>query len=104
LGLAAILEGRFASAFETLQLAEREERPLGLDGEMTQTLDELRGVAEVAASPAEVQQFTERLADALDSFGMAGGAASARYELALLRRTGGACPDPEAALGKVPAG
>jgi serine/threonine-protein kinase len=104
LGQIAISEGRFAAAYESLQEAAVEARPLGLEGETEQILDLLRTLAPVVGREADVEKLLEELGQVREALGAAGGAVAARFETALRRARGGACPALDAGLGKLAKG
>ncbi len=101
LGVIAVFEGRFAAAYEMLLTSLDENRPLGVESELTQILVLLRGLAPFAGDAPKARAFTQVLVDTYTNFGFGSNRAAATYELALFDR-GKTCPDREPMLALVP--
>jgi tetratricopeptide (TPR) repeat protein len=99
LGLIAIYEGRFASAYDELVVAARGGRKFGMDFESYQAYQALLSVT---PDRSEALQLQKELAAVYEGLGDRGGAAAARFEAAVTALDGGACPDRERWLAKVP--
>jgi serine/threonine protein kinase/tetratricopeptide (TPR) repeat protein len=94
LGLIAILEGRLGSARDSLAASLVVQRSLGTESELLLTLVALLSLHERVTGGEGQEAEQEELARTLMLFGMPARAAVARYEQALPREAGAACPRP----------
>ena len=100
----AVLEGRFAAAYDAARRALTEHRAFGLQSELTQCLELARSLAPLVADLPAQRRHTEELADVFANLiGDAGTAAATRFELALLDRRE-AAPSIEEHLAGLPDG
>jgi tetratricopeptide (TPR) repeat protein/predicted Ser/Thr protein kinase len=91
----AVLEGRFAAAYDAVRRAIAEHRAFGWMSEITQCLELARSIALLVANVGAQRRYTEELAVAFETvIGDPGAAAATRFELALL--------DPPARRGEAP--
>ncbi|MBI3182119.1 MAG: protein kinase [Myxococcales bacterium] len=97
-GVAAILEGRFSAAYDSLAAAIDDNRPLGIQSETPQAIEAIRGVAPMVGRTHELPRWTEELASAFDRMGAKERGSAIRAEAALLREGKAKCPELEAAL------
>jgi tetratricopeptide (TPR) repeat protein len=95
LGMLAIIEGRFASAAETLGRARTEHIPFGMGGELTQVLTTHRAIAPLTGTSDDQKRLLDVTIEAFHFD--AAVAAALRYEREL-RRTPGTCPEMETSL------
>jgi predicted ATPase/predicted Ser/Thr protein kinase len=81
----AVLEGRFAAAYDAARRAIAEHRAFGWMSEITQCLELARSIAPLVANPAAQRRYTEELGVAFQAvFGDAAATAATQFELALL--------------------
>ncbi len=103
-GVIAVLDGRFAAAYQSLADAMHPREPLGMFSENFQILQSLQSLAWIGA-PGDRARWTTALADQFASFGEVRKEALTRYELALLERAPrAACPTIDDAMEMIPAG
>jgi serine/threonine protein kinase/tetratricopeptide (TPR) repeat protein len=87
--VAAVLQGRFAAAYDTVRRAIAEHSAFGFQSELTQCLELARALAPLVADQEAQRRYTEDLADVLENrIGDVCAAAATRFELALLVRRG----------------
>jgi hypothetical protein len=102
--IAAVFDGRFAAAYDSIRVAIEEHRAFGDASELVQTLELARSIAPLVGDRDAERRFTRELADAFETLvGDQATAAATRYELALLDRRGGA-PNMEAHLAALAEG
>jgi len=89
--IAAVFDGRFAAAYDSIRIAIDEHRGFGYASELTQALQLARSIAPLVGERDAERRFTAELADAFETIiGDQATAAATRYELALLDRRAGA--------------
>ncbi|MBA2540430.1 MAG: protein kinase [Deltaproteobacteria bacterium] len=101
LGDIAVLEGRFAAAYDSYAAAARDGRPFGLEGGTREALEGLRTLATILDRKPEAASHMKDLADVLGELGNASARSIASFEHALESRTGTACPDLAAAVAAI---
>jgi serine/threonine-protein kinase len=99
LGVAAILEGRFAAAFVSLEQSLSAVKGEGSQGHPLFTLQQLRALAPIVK--ADVTPFLER---EVELMGVEPRAGILRYEIALTKPGRHGCPDAEVVLARLPPG
>ncbi len=104
LAVAAVLEGRFGAAYESLQAGWALGRTQGSEGESVPMLELIAALAPLVATPQDRQRYLDALAEGLTASGWKVNAAPAAYEAALARAPPGQCPNAEAILAAVPEG
>jgi tetratricopeptide (TPR) repeat protein len=88
--IAAVFEGRFAAAYDSIRVAIEEHRAFGHASELVQTLELARSIAPLVGDRDAERRFTGELAEAFETLvGDNATSAATRYELALLDRRGG---------------
>jgi tetratricopeptide (TPR) repeat protein len=97
LGVIAIIEGHFAAAHELLVSALADQRPLGTESEILQTLEALSSLDRMLDDPDEAAEHLEELERTLALFGAEASAIMVRMERLLLQHRQG-CPDLQAPL------
>jgi serine/threonine protein kinase/tetratricopeptide (TPR) repeat protein len=100
LGIIAILEGHFAAAHELLESALADQRPLGTESEILQTLEALCSLDLMLDDPDAAEHLKE-LERTLDLFGAEASAITARMERLLLQARPRSCPDLQAPLKRI---
>ncbi len=91
IAVTAVLEGRFAAAYDAVRRALTEHRTFGMQSELTQCLELARSIAPLVADLEAARRHTEELTEVFATMvGDAGTAAATRFELALLERRGAA--------------
>ncbi len=87
IAVAAVIEGRFAAAYDSIRRAIDEHRVFGLQSELVQCLELARAIAPLVADVEAQRRYTSELAEAFATLiGDMGTAAATRYELALIDR------------------
>lgn len=100
LGVIAIIEGHFAAAHELLVTALDDQRPLGTESEILQTLEALSSLDRMLDDPDEAAEHLEELERTLALFGAEASAITVQMERLLLQRRQG-CPDLQAPLQRI---
>jgi len=81
----AVLEGRFAAAYDAVRRAIAEHRAFGWMSEITQCLELARSIAPLVANTAAQRRYTEELTVAFKAlFGDTGAATATQFELSLI--------------------
>ncbi len=87
IAVAAVIEGRFAAAYDSIRRAIDEHRVFGIQSELLQCLELARAIAPLVADVEAQRRYTSELAETFATLvGDMGTAAATRYELALIDR------------------